>query len=162
MLGVAVPPDEVVQILGRLEIEAESSSRDGRPGVAVVQPSFRPDLLEEVDAIEEIARQYGYDRVDAGALPPLRVPAQRTPSERLQQRLRSALAAGGYREVVCSSFMEAKDPDRLGLPPDDPRRRTVQVRNPLVSGEGHLRTTALPEMPWSRSRSARLAEARSP
>ncbi len=146
LLGIELAPAQASELLARLSIEASPAARNGEPGVEVVQPSFRPDLLEEVDALEEIARHHGYDRIPVHERPPLLRPAERTPRERLQRHLRATVAARGYREVAGSSFMEAADCDRLGLPPADPRRRTVTVLNPLVTGEGHLRTTSLPEL----------------
>ena len=47
----------------------------------VTVPSFRPDLIEEMDLIEEVARIYGYERV------PATVPGHITGSGRLAPEL---------------------------------------------------------------------------
>lgn len=146
LLGVLIDDAEAAQLLGRLGIAATRGVRDGEPGVDVVQPSFRLDLLEEVDALEELARLYGYQNIPAADQPPMLRPAERTASERLRRTLREGLAARGYHEVTASSFMEEGDPARLGLPADDPREHAVRVMNPLTADQGQLRTSALPEM----------------
>jgi phenylalanyl-tRNA synthetase beta chain len=133
-------------ILNRLHVEAEAGEESGAPGVRVVQPSFRMDLLEEVDAIEELARHYGYDRLELAARAPMLRPAERAPGERIAARLRASLAGRRYHEVVSSSFMDEADPDRLGLAPEDHRRRAVRILNPVVSGAGLLKTSSLPDM----------------
>ena len=155
VLGVDIPLDEAAAILHKLDIPTtlpSPSSQTGTMGsdevgsLEVEQPSFRHDLHEEIDAIEEVARLHGYDRIPIEDRAPMLRPAQRSPKEKLVRRLREHLSAAGVHEVVGSSFMESADPDRLGLQEDDPRRNTVQVLNPLVAGEGHLKSTSLPEM----------------
>ncbi len=146
LLGVRVETAEMTRILHRLGISAEKAEREGETGLWVRQPSFRRDLLEEVDAIEEIARLYGYDKIPARDRAPMLLPARRETGETLRRQLRDHLAAAGIHEVTGSSFMESKDPDRFLLAQDDPRRGAVEVLNPLVAGEGLLKTTSLPEM----------------
>ncbi len=145
VVGVEITVDEILEMMRRLEIPAEPGEENGIQGVWITQPSFRSDLLEEIDAVEELARLYGYDRIPMEARAPMLRPAERTPREVLRKQLRDHLAAAGFHEVAGSSFMEAADPDRLRLDEEDPRRRSVQVLNPLVSGEGHMKTHSLPE-----------------
>jgi len=146
IVGVDLPLGEIQAILERLQIPAEVSADAPQEELRVHPPSFRRDLLEEIDAVEEVARLYGYDRIPTPDRAPMLRPAQRGAKEVLVGRLRQHLAAAGFHEVVGSSFMEAADPDRLQLPEEDPRRRTIQVLNPLVAGEGHLKSISLPEM----------------
>src|SRR5437867_1580502 len=58
LLGVAVPDDDVARILGRLGLTVSAAPG----GWDVVAPTFRVDLLREVDLIEEVGRHYGFDR----------------------------------------------------------------------------------------------------
>src|SRR5204863_4290954 len=55
LLGLAVPDAEVVRILRGLGL----SVIDAREGWAVGVPTFRVDLVREVDLIEEVGRHYG-------------------------------------------------------------------------------------------------------
>jgi phenylalanyl-tRNA synthetase beta chain len=146
VLGVPLAQDSMRDLLERLGIAAAVGARDGQPGIDVVPPTFRSDLVEEVDAIEDLARLHGYQNVPVAARPPMLRPAERTPRERLLRTLREGLAARGYHEVVATSFMEESDPERLRLPEADLRRAAVRVLNPLTADQGQLRTTALPEM----------------
>jgi len=142
VVGVDIPAPTMAGYLGRLGIPVEVHGDD----LEVTQPSFRHDLLEEVDAVEEIARLHGYDALPLPELAPMLRPAARGADEVLRRRLREGLAARGYHEVVATSFQPEGDLDRLGLDGDDPRRRTLAVLNPVVKEEANLRTTALPEM----------------
>jgi phenylalanyl-tRNA synthetase beta chain len=50
----------------------------------------------------------------------------------------------GVTEVQTYPFLSQADLDRLGLPADDPRRRTLRIANPLSEEAPELRTTTLP------------------
>jgi phenylalanyl-tRNA synthetase beta chain len=122
---------------------AESISQNA-VNMMIHVPSHRRDLTLEVDLIEEIARIHGLDQlVGRGGY---RVPggAVRRPRDVAKERLRGWLSGCGFAEIVTSSFMEAGDHDRLGLPADDPRRRTLAVVNPRHGGDTQLRTVLAP------------------
>ena len=55
-----------------------------------------------------------------------------------------ALAEAGYVEVLPFPFVGPPTWDAFGLAADDPRRRTVPVRNPLDADRAELATTLLP------------------
>ena len=62
LLGVAIPAEEQVNFLQRLQLSVVSHE----PSRAVFQiPSFRVDLKREADLIEEIGRLYGVDKIPA-------------------------------------------------------------------------------------------------
>lgn len=146
LLGVGFEPAGMAGILERLEIGAEATTEAGEAGVRVQAPSFRHDLLEEVDALEELARHHGFDRLETAARAPMLRPAGRAPLEATRRRLRESFAALRFHEVVHTHFMPEGDPDRLQLPDDDPRRSVLRVLNPIAQGEAALRTTAVPGM----------------
>ena len=111
--------------------------------LAVMPPSWRPDLRYPWDLAEEVIRLEGYENV------PVRTPraaAGRGLTER--QRLRRAtgrsLAWSGYVEVLSQPFSSTADFDRLLLPGDDPRRRAPLIANPLSDDEPLMRTMILP------------------
>jgi phenylalanyl-tRNA synthetase beta chain len=109
----------------------------------VTPPSWRPDLTDPADLAEEVIRLEGYESV------PTRMPralAGRglTLRQRLRRSVGRTLADGGYVEVFSWPFVSRLDSDRLGLPPEDPRRPAVVVANPLSEDEPLLRTTLLP------------------
>ncbi|MBS2079548.1 phenylalanine--tRNA ligase subunit beta, partial [Mycobacterium tuberculosis] len=52
----------------------------------------------------------------------------------------------GYVEILPTPFLPAGAFDLWGLPPDDPRRVTTDVLNPLEADRPHLATTLLPAL----------------
>ena len=67
-----------------------------------------------------------------------------TAAQRLRRQAREVLAGMGVTEVQTYPFLSQADLDRLGLPADDPRRRTLRLANPLSEEAPELRTTLLP------------------
>lgn len=143
LLGTALEPDEMERLLGALDIECE---RQPDASLRCATPSYRNDLERPEDLIEEIARVYGYDRIPT-TLPKASLAAARVPPLRaLADRARDHLAAAGFVEVMSFSAVSPDDADRMRLPPDDPRRRAVRLRNPILEGESVLRGSLVPSL----------------
>lgn len=139
LLGVEIDDDAMVRHLEALELTVQR--RDG--ALAVTIPTFRPDLRQEVDLIEEIARLYGYDNV------PARLPGgvfdvahQAAPLPMLD-RVRKSLVGAGLLETMTYSFVDGNSGDKLGWASDDSRRRMIELRNPLKDDLAVMRTSLL-------------------
>lgn len=111
----------------------------------VTPPTWRPDLTEPIELVEDVIRLASYDDIPS-VLPPLRPGRGRTPSQKRRQAIGRALAATGYSEVWCLPFISPDVFDALGLPADDERRHAMRIANPLSDEEPLLRTTLLPPM----------------
>jgi phenylalanyl-tRNA synthetase beta chain len=111
--------------------------------VTATPPSWRPDLRQPADLVEEVLRLEGLEIIPS-VLP--QAPAGRglTPAQKRRRAIGKSLALSGYVEVLPTPFLPAEVFDRWGLPADDPRRRTTQVLNPLESDRPQLATTLLP------------------
>ncbi len=109
-------------------------------------PSWRPDLLEGADLVEEIARASGYEHIPV-QLP--MAPAGRglTRGQRLRRSAARALAESGLTEVLTYPFVAPERHDALGLPDDDSRRVALRLANPLSEQAPLLRTSLLSTLP---------------
>jgi phenylalanyl-tRNA synthetase beta chain len=137
LLGTALPAAQVQALLARVEVRAEPEP-DG--SFSCRPPRHRPDLRIPADLVEEVARIHGYDRIPStlpgGAIAGVSLPPRRDTRE----AVRSALVGAGLSEVMTLPFVGAEDADALRLAPDDPRRRTLRVVNPIQSEKPWLRT----------------------
>ena len=130
----------LTQIACAVELE---TGDDGQAWVVVAPPSWRPDLRQPADLVEEVLRLEGYDAIPSvlPAAPPGR---GLTPAQRRRRDVARALAEAGFVEVLPFPFVSPQVWDAFGLDPDDVRRRTVPVVNPIDADRNVLATTLLP------------------
>jgi len=138
LLGVSIDVGEIGDLLQRLEIK---TAEDGGDLVATV-PTFRPDLVREVDLIEEVGRIYGYDRFPSvPPTVPLRI-GKKDAVEVCKERVRAILSGLGLSEVVTDGFDKSQWREAFGVTADE----LVAVSNPMTTGQEALRWSLLPGM----------------
>ncbi len=111
--------------------------------LTLTPPTWRPDLLDPYDYVEEVGRKVGLDSIE-GVLPPAPAGGGFTASQRARRALNQTLPTAGFTEVLSFPFIAADDLDRMGVPAGDRRRDLVTVANPLSDLQPHLRSTLLP------------------
>jgi phenylalanyl-tRNA synthetase beta chain len=111
----------------------------------VTPPSWRPDLLQPADLVEEVMRLEGLEVIPS-VLPSAPAGTGLTAVQRRRRAIGKSLAQSGYVEILPTPFLPANVFDLWGLPADDPRRATTQVLNPLEADRPHLATTLLPAL----------------
>ncbi len=106
-------------------------------------PSWRPDLRQPADLVEEVLRLEGLEIVPS--VLPL-APAGRglTPVQKRRRAIGKSLALNGFVEILPTPFLPAGVFDQWGLPAGDPLRSTTEVLNPLEADRPQLATTLLP------------------
>jgi phenylalanyl-tRNA synthetase beta chain len=134
LLGTKLSVDQMTAFLEGLCFETT-----GEDPLEVRVPTFRPDVTREIDIIEEIARLYGYDRIEArvhagGAL---KIPLLW--EEQAIGEIKSALCSLGLYEVVTNSLTAPALLQAIGY--QEPPREIV---NPLSEDLSVLRPSLIP------------------
>lgn len=145
ILGVEVPTARVVEILGDsgCDVRPRPATDGGRDRIGIVPPTWRPDLVDPYDYVEEVGRKIGFDTLPS-IVPPAPVGRGFTAGQRARRAIGTALADAGFVEVLTFPFASAEDLDRLGIPAEDGRRALVRLANPLAETAPYLRTSILP------------------
>ncbi len=138
LAGMPIARESVVATL-----EAVGCTVEGGDVLQVQPPTWRPDLLQAADLIEEVLRLVGYDRIPS-VLPTPRSGHGLTPEQTLRRAVSRAVAAAGFTETLSYPFVAPSVHDTFGLAADDPRRRALRLANPLSEAEPELRTSLLP------------------
>ena len=142
--GIAYERGATVRRLQQVGCTVElDTGADGHGLVVASPPSWRPDLVQAADLVEEVLRLEGYDAIPS-VLPPAPPGRGLTAAQRRRRAVSRALAETGSVEVLPFPFVGAATWDAFGLPADDVRRRTVPVVNPLDADRPALATTLLP------------------
>ncbi|MCC6243764.1 MAG: phenylalanine--tRNA ligase subunit beta [Gemmatimonadaceae bacterium] len=127
LLGAAIATDDIAHRLQSIGCEVQVAGE----ALAVRAPSWRHDLLLEVDFIEEVARLVGFDALpdELRAFRPGNAPDN--PVHLAGTRVRNALVALGLAETRPMPFTATGD------------AHTPRVRNPLADDEPYLRASLL-------------------
>ena len=138
VIGVCPPRDDAVRILRALGFTVEDSAAD----LQVTVPSFRRDIFQEDDLVEEIVRIWGYDKIPlardrGGEL----VPVTRPAGLRLARAVSGQLNAAGLFECITYAFV---DPDRLKPMGWENPGELIALQNPLSQDRSVLRPSLLP------------------
>ncbi|MBK8006309.1 MAG: phenylalanine--tRNA ligase subunit beta [Gemmatimonadetes bacterium] len=151
VLGAELSVAQIEKYLVALGCTVLNKPDDSR--LAVDVPGWRPDLVEEIDLIEELARLHGYDTFPID-LRPFRV-GQVTESalDQAITRVRAGMVGQGLYEANSLPLGPAEGED------------AVKLLNPLSAEEAYLRQSVLAglvravEVNWSRQvRDVRLFE----
>lgn len=141
ILGTQLSRTDIQEILSRLSFDFEICGTDS---LLVKVPSYRVDIFEEIDLIEEVARLYGYENIP----PTIPVGVLSTGStdknfNSLKDLIREIMIGSGLDEVITYSFINESSLDKLALilgytsPP-------VRIQNPLREDQSILRPSLVP------------------
>src|SRR5208283_2693018 len=138
VLGTDFSTETVAALLKRLHLPAVCLDREH---LAVQVPSFRNDLLREVDLIEEIARLAGFEEIPV-TLPRGQVATRRPgPEARLRDQTRQLLLGLGFFEVINNAF-QSEHLEKLAAALDIPL--PLRLANPLSEEQAVMRTSLIP------------------
>jgi phenylalanyl-tRNA synthetase beta chain len=138
-IGAPIDAREIEGVLVRLGCVVVP----GSDILKVTPPTYRPDLIREIDLYEEVLRIWGMDRVES-TLPGGRGRiGEKTVEQQQLAVIGRALRASGLNQTMTYAFSSAADSDILGMPFED-HQQAVELINPMNSEQGFMRRTILP------------------
>ncbi len=99
-------------------------------------PSYRTDVVEEIELIEEVARAHGYDNIATQTRAAIDFTAA-VHTDRATTEIRNALIGGGFNEILAIGL---QDEATMGISGQTP----VKVLNPVSVEMSTLRTSLIP------------------
>ncbi len=137
-LGGEIPAARIKTILQKLGCRAAAAGKQFK----ITPPSFRADLKQPVDLIEEVARVYGYDKLPS-SLPMLRASSiPHSPARDRKKIVAQTLLGLGFDEAITFSMVSRSDLEKTLIPIDG----TVKIQNPLSKEQEILRPSLLPSL----------------
>jgi phenylalanyl-tRNA synthetase beta chain len=133
IIGVTLKKAQVVSLLKKIDLAAKSSSKDE---ILVTVPSFRNDILEEIDIIEEVARVYGYNNIETKTHAAIDF-SSNVRTDLLQDEIRDYLIGSGFNEVLAIGLQDEATMSLAGQP-------LVKALNPVSAEMAALRTSLVP------------------
>ena len=150
ILGTHLDDATIAGSLRRLGLAVNTASET----LTVTVPTFRPDLVKEIDLIEEVGRMVGYATLPE-TLPPARgIGGGDAPQGQFAARLREILIGLGLSEAMTHTLAPPS-------PFDDPNaaEQRVQIRQALSAELSGLRQSLVPSLLDALARNLRQRQA---
>ncbi|MGL4744636.1 MAG: phenylalanine--tRNA ligase subunit beta [Dermatophilaceae bacterium] len=142
IIGVEYHSAEVVDVLEAIGCVVTADHGT----LAVIPPTWRPDLRTGEDLVEEVARVRGYDLIPS-VLPTPPGGTGLTLGQRVRRLVANVLAGQGLSEVWSAPFVAADRFTALGCDVGAETARSVRVVNPLSEEQPWMRTRLLATLP---------------
>lgn len=134
MIGYSLDSTTVARCLGRMRMDCVPRGEGVRVGI----PSYRVDILHDVDIVEDVAIGYGFDRIEP-TLPRTMTIGSELPKTTLLRTIRDLLVGLGYQEIRSYVLTNARVLfEKMNRPVD----KVVEIANPK-SLEYHLARNSL-------------------
>ena len=102
--GFKIDQKEMIKILTNLGFEIKKQKKL----LLLSVPTWRPDILQEVDIVEELVRIKGYDQIKMIEPEKVRNKDTLNKTQKLFHFLQRAIASKGYLEAITWSFTDSK------------------------------------------------------
>ncbi len=132
VVGFSIKNSEIKKILTSLGCSLKMSEKK----IKVLPPTWRPDIVEDIDLIEELTRIKGYDKV------PLINPGKENIKDTLNNKqkifhfVQRSVASKGYTEAVTWSFTDSKIDNLFSE-----LKNEIRLSNPISSDLDVLRSS---------------------
>jgi len=137
ILGIPIPDEAQIDALRRIGFAIDPHADGGRRAMVVV-PSWRVDIFEEIDLIEEIIRIHGYDNLPAEPRATVTFNLAVDPLQKLIESTRGFLIDSGFTEILPPYLTDPETASAYGTP--------IELRNALGRDFSMLRTSVVPAM----------------
>ena len=132
IMGLKISSSEVTNILNNLGFKIKKNKKLLKLQV----PSWRPDISQPIDVVEELARIKGYDKIKTIEPEKVRLKPTLNKTQKLFHFLQRAVASKGYHEVVTWSFTDNKFNNLF-----KGENKEIKIVNPISSDLGVLRNS---------------------
>ena len=137
LLGTNISEKEMINILEKLDIKVEN-------GFAIA-PYFRMDLEFVADIAEEIARFYGYDKLETTLIKAATTLGVRTKEQKIEKKIEDVLVNNGLSEIYTYGFVGEKDLEKSKIR-KELVDNAIEISNPLSDEYKLMRPTTIPSM----------------
>jgi len=130
--GFKISTKEMLKILNDLGFKSKKEKKYFK----LLVPSWRPDISQEVDIVEELVRISGYDKIKIINPIKERIKSTLTQSQKLFHFIQRSIASKGYLETITWSFTDGKFNNYF-----KGKNKEIKIINPISSELGVLRNS---------------------
>ena len=136
-IGIQIKTQEIIKILEDLGFKIKKKSKV----LSVEIPSWRPDIYDQIDLVEEIIRIKGFDKIKSFEPEKKRLKPTLNFFQRYFHLAQRAVASKGYLEAITWSFTDEKINNNFRENVEE-----VKIINPISSDLSVLRNSLYPNL----------------
>ena len=136
-LGTKLSEEEMLDLFKRVEFTPNIKDK------TVTIPTFRSDVTMMADLAEEVARLYGYDKIEPTLERAEPTRGQKTFEQATCDKIYEVMSMYGVYGAMTYSFESPKVFDKLCIKADSKLRNPMTITNPLGEDFSIMRTTTL-------------------
>ena len=137
LLGTNISKQEMIDILEKVDIKVENDM--------AIAPYFRMDLEFVADIAEEVARFYGYDKLETTLVRAGTTIGVRTKEQKIENKIQEILVTNGLSEIYTYGFLSEKDLEKSKIK-KELIDNAITIINPLGDEFKLMRPTTIPSM----------------
>ena len=137
LLGTNISKQEMIDILEKVDIKVENDM--------AIAPYFRMDLEFVADISEEVARFYGYDKLETTLVRAGTTIGIRTKEQKIENKIQEILVTNGLSEIYTYGFLSEKDLEKSKIK-KELIDNAITIINPLGDEFKLMRPTTIPSM----------------
>ncbi|MFL2897052.1 MAG: phenylalanine--tRNA ligase subunit beta [Candidatus Pelagibacter sp.] len=130
--GFKISIREMIKILGDLGFKIKKEKKNLKLNI----PSWRPDISQQIDIIEELVRISGYDKIKTVYPQKERIKSTLNSSQKMFHFLQRSIASKGYLEAITWSFTDSNFNNYF-----KGTNKEIKIVNPISSELGVLRNS---------------------
>lgn len=123
LLGIDLEKKEMEKILISLGFKIEKEK--------IQVPPFRIDIKEKADIAEEIARIYGYDRIESKPTLTSSEETGFTDEQNLERKIKNIAISLGLYEIYTFSFISPKLYEKMNFEKEETSKTSIKILNPF-------------------------------
>lgn len=137
-VGINLKKSEIIELFGRMGYDV--TEEKGKLRVYI--PSYRTDILHQIDLIEDVAIAYGFNNF-VPQLPNIATVGKSHEIEKLSDKVRELLIGFGFQEIIRPALTNHEDLfDKM----NSARENVIEVENPVSEEYVCLRNWLLPSL----------------
>ncbi|WP_302486748.1 phenylalanine--tRNA ligase subunit beta [uncultured Megamonas sp.] len=139
-LGTDISKDVMIDIITSVGFDI---TKDENDEITVKVPSWRNDVTRMADISEEIARLYGFDKINSTLPSGASMQGTQSAKQTFIDKVKASLSSQGLYETISFALTNEETFNKLNVPQDSPLRKAVPIMNPLSDEYPLVRTTLL-------------------
>ena len=137
LIGKEIEKSELKRIINSLEIKI---LKENGNDLLLEIPSYRVDVTNYADVVEDILRIYGYNNIEAPQKISININNEQKPNnEKITEKISNMLMACGFNEIISNSLINSKCFELN----NEIQSNAVKVCNPLSSDMSVMRPSLL-------------------